>query len=213
MRKFISGCVLGLFAAMPLTHAQDAKAKSILDAVTKKVNSMKSLKASFTMNLSGKVKDSKDGTISLKGQKYHVTISGQEIICDTKTVWTYTKDTKEVQISAYNPSEQSISPAKLLTNFYDKEYSYSYKGEKKNDKGKNCDLIELTPNDKSKKIVKIELLVDKASTMITSGTFTDKNGNKYNYSVSNITPNVNIPDAFFTWAPNEHPGVETVDLR
>ena len=119
----------------------DPKAKTVLEGVTKKVNSLKSLKASFTINLTGgsakggKVNDTKKGTIVLKGQKYHVTLSGQEIISDNKTIWTYNKDAKEVQISNFNPDEQTMSPAKLLTNFYDKEYKYTYKCEKK-EKGK-----------------------------------------------------------------------------
>lgn len=214
MSKLFSIAFILFAYTISSSYAQtDTKAKAVLDAVSKKVNGMKSLKASFSVHLTGgKVNDSKTGTISLKGQKYHVTISGQEIICDTKTVWTYSKETKEVQVTNYNPTEQTISPAKLLTNFYDKEYTYSYKGEKK-EKGKTCDLLELTPTDKSKKMTKIELLVDRTSSMITSGTFLEKNGNKYQYSVSNIVADAKIADNYFTWDPKEHPGVEVVDLR
>ncbi len=166
MRKIALFCALAVSCATVQASAQnDAKAKAVLEAVSKKVNSLKSLKANFALNLTGgkggKVTDSKKGSISLKGQKYHVLLSGQEIICDTKTIWTYTKDAKEVQISNFNPSEQTLSPAKLFTNFYDKEYKYTYKGERK-EGGKNCDVIEMVPNDKSKQFSKIELLVDKA---------------------------------------------------
>ena len=109
----------------------DPKAKAILANVTKKINTVKSIKAAFSLNLSSannKVKETKKGQIQLKGNKYRVSIGGQEIICDNKTVWTYIKDANEVQISSYNPSEQTISPAKLFTNFYDKEYNYKYLG-------------------------------------------------------------------------------------
>jgi len=180
------------------------------------VNGMKSLKADFALNLTGgkggKVTDSKKGSISLKGQKYHVLLSGQEIICDTKTIWTYTRETKEVQVSNYNPAEQTISPAKLFTNFYDKEYKYSYKGEKK-EKAKTYDLVELEPVDKTKQFSKIELMVDKSTSLIAGGNIFEKNGNKYQYTVSNYKPNADIPDTYFTWNPKEHPGIEVVDLR
>ncbi len=217
MRKIALFCALAVSCATVQASAQnDAKAKAVLEAVSKKVNSLKSLKANFALNLTGgkggKVTDSKKGSISLKGQKYHVLLSGQEIICDTKTIWTYTKDAKEVQISNYNPSEQTLSPAKLFTNFYDKEYKYTYKGERK-EGGKNCDVIEMVPNDKSKQFSKIELLVDKATSVIAGGNIWEKNGNKYQYTVSNFTPNANIPDSYFTWNPKEHAGVEVVDLR
>jgi outer membrane lipoprotein-sorting protein len=217
MRKALPILLLSLCSQnVPVKAQNDPKAKSILDAVSKKVNSLNSLKANFTLNLTGgkggKVTDSKKGSVSLKGQKYHVLLSGQEIICDTKTVWTYNKDTKEVNVSNYNPDEQTISPAKLFTNFYDKEYNYSYKGERK-EQGKNCEVIELLPLDSKKKFTKIELMVDKAASIIVGGNIWEKNGNKYQYSISNFTPNPNIPDNFFTWDAKEHAGVEVVDLR
>jgi outer membrane lipoprotein carrier protein len=217
MKKLSVVCAVALcFLIMPAMAQNDPKAKAVLEGVTKKVNSLKSLKASFAVNLSGgkggSVKDNKKGTITLKGQKYHVTINGQEIICDNKTIWTYNKDAKEVQITNFNADEQTMSPAKLLTNFYDKEYKYSYKGEKK-EKNKNYALIELIPTDNAKKFSKINLMIDKSTSMIAGGDIMEKNGNKVQYTVSNVTTNANVPDAEFAWDSKAHPGVEVVDLR
>jgi len=217
MRKtFLLLALVACWAVQPATAQNDAKAKNILDAVSKKANALKSLKANFTFNLiggkGGKVTDSKKGSIALKGQKYHISITGQEIISDTKTIWTYNKDAKEVQVSTYVPGEQSLSPAKLLTNFYDKEYKYSYGGERKA-QGKNCDVIELTPTDQTKKVAKVELLIDKSTSVISAGKYWEKNGNTYEWTVSNYTPNAPITDSYFNWDPKEHPGVEVVDLR
>ena len=216
MTRLFSACAIALCLLANASYSQDAKAKSILDGVSKKVSSLKSLKANFSLTLTGgkggKVTDSRKGNISLKGQKYHVQLAGQEIICDNHTVWTYNKDAKEVQVTNFNADEQSISPAKLLTNFWDKEYKYTYKGERA-ESGKKCDVIELQPTDAKKKLLKIELLVDKASSTIVGGNYWEKNGNKYQYTVSNFTPNANIPDSYFTWDAKAHPGVETVDMR
>jgi len=218
MRKILPILALAIcFAVQPAMAQNDAKAKSVLDGVSKKVSALKSLKANFSLTLvggkGGKVTDSKKGSLSVKGQKYHVLMGGQEIICDAKTIWTYNKEAKEVQVSTYNPAEQSMSPAKLLTpGFYDKEYTYSYKGEKK-EQGKTYDVVELVPTDKSKQLSKIELMVDKATSMIAGGNYWEKNGNKYQITISNFTPNANVTDAYFTWVSKEHPGVETVDLR
>jgi len=218
MRKILPVFLLAVLISGQSAIAQnDAKAKSVLDAVSKKISSLKSLKANFALTLiggkGGKVTDSKKGSLSLKGQKYHVIMGAQEIISDAKTVWTYNKEAREVQLSTYNPAEQGISPAKLLTpGFYVKDYSYSYKGERK-DQGKTCDVIELTPLDKSKQLSKIELLIDKSSSFIAGGNYWEKNGNKYQISISNFTPNANVPDNYFIWVSSEHPGVESVDLR
>lgn len=216
MKKLIGILSIGLIAITQSATAQnDAKAKSILDAVTKKVNSFKSMKANFSLNLSsakGKTKQSKSGTFYMKGSKYRISIQGQEIICDNKTVWTYIKDNNEVQISNYNPNEQTISPTKLITNFYDKEYKYRYVGTKKSG-GKNCDVIELTPINTSKQFKQVEILVDKATSTIAGGSITEKNGNYYTYTISNFTGNAAVEDKLFFFEPKAFKGIEVVDLR
>jgi outer membrane lipoprotein carrier protein len=216
MKKIIGILSVALLSAVQPAMAQtDAKAKSILDAVTQKVNGLKSLKANFSLNLAsanGKTKQSKSGTFFMKGQKYKILIQGQEIICDGKTIWTYVKDNNEVQVTSYNPSEQTISPTKLITNFYDKEYKYKYVGVKKSG-ARNCDAIELTPNNSSKQFTKVELLVDKTNNTIAGGSITEKNGNHYTYTISNFSGNAAIGDDQFTFNTAAHKGVEVVDLR
>ena len=218
MKKILSVCAIATFCFVNAAIAQnDPKSKSILDGVSKKVSTLKSLKADFSISLTGgkggKVTDTKKGTVTVKGQKYRIQLIGQEIICDGKTVYTYNKDAKEVQIANFNPAEQSVSPAKILApDFYEKEYKYAYKGERK-EQGKNCDVVELIPNDKSKQVNKIELLIDKSASMMAGGDYWEKNGNKYHISVSNLVLNGNTQDTYFTWNPKEHPGIESVDLR
>ncbi len=214
MRKFSLVCVLMIcIAILPAKAQGDAKAKAVLDNMSKKVKSLKTLKANFEFKITGgKVKESKKGNISVKGEKYHVELGSQEIICDNKTIWTYNKDAKEVQVNNFNPAEQSMSPAKFLTNSYEKDYKYTYKGEKK-EKGKTLDFIELTPNDKNSKASKVELMVDKATSIVSSGTIYEKNGNKIEYFIKDFKSDTNIPDTYFTWDSKAHAGVEVVDLR
>ncbi len=216
MKKLLlSVCVVMCAATVPAFAQNDAKAQAILQNVSKKINGLKSLKANFALHLTGgngKVNDTKKGTFAMKGQKYHVALSGQEIICDTKTIWTYTKDANEVQVSTFDPNAQTISPAKLFTNFYDKEYKYKYIGEQKVN-GKPCDVIEMTPISKSKQFTKIELHIDKATSTIVSGNVWEKSGNKYQYDISGFTPNAPLADTYFSFDTKAHPGVEVVDLR
>ncbi len=214
MKQFLlAGAALILCASIP-AQAQDAKAKSILESASKKMSGLKTLKATFVLKLmgtGGKVRDTKKGTFLMKGPKYHISLAGQEIICDGKTVWTYMKDANEVQVSSYNPNEQSISPTKLFTNFYYKEYSYRYVGTRKV-AGKNASIIEMTPVNKAKQFSKVELAIDNNST-IAGGNIFEKNGNQYQYEVSAFTANPALTDAQFTFDAKAYPGVEVVDLR
>lgn len=215
MKRLLILSVVALCSiAKPAMAQTDAKAKAILENVSKKINGLKSLKANFALHLmsaNGKTKQTKKGTFYMKGPMYHVTLGEQEIICDNKTVWTYVKAANEVQVSNYNPNEQTISPTKLFTNFYDKEYSYHYIG-KKTFSGKAVDMIELLPLNKGKQFSKVELAVDKSNTIV-GGNVYEKNGNHYRYEVSGFTPNAKLSDALFTFDTKKYPGVEVVDLR
>jgi outer membrane lipoprotein-sorting protein len=197
------------------TQAQDAKAKSILDNVSKKVKALKSLKANFSITITaakGAKPQSKKGTVNMKGDKYYVTLSGQEIYCDGKTTWTYMKESNEVQVNTLDPKENAFTPSKLFTNFYDKEYTYQYAGVQ-TVAGKKVDVILLMPTNKSKQYTKVELMIDQASSVVAGGKMYEKNGNVYAYTVSGYTPNPVLADNMFVFDAKKYPKVEVVDLR
>ncbi len=214
MKKLLS---LFLIAATFITfnaQAQDAKAKAILDKVSAKFQGMKTLKANFALTINdakGKTKDTKKGAFLMKGNKYRVNMGGQQIICDGKSVWTYLQANKEVQVTAFDPNAQTLSPAKLFSGSYNKEYKSTYAGEK-TVSGKKVDVIELVPV-ANKSFKKVELYVDKASSMISGGNIYEKSGASYGYSISGVAPNAAVSDAEFTWDAKKNPGVEVVDLR
>jgi len=158
------------------------------------------------------VQGSKTGTVSMKGEKYKINIPGQEIYCDGKNVWTYDKAANEVTISQLDPSATSITPQKLFTNFYDKDFLYKLNGEKKMG-GRSLQEIELTPVDKSKAFHKVYAMVDKSSQSIYSTRVLEKNGNKYTYTVNSLNGKAPIADAVFVFDKKKYPGVEEVDLR
>jgi chaperone LolA len=212
MKQFLLAAAALMVMAAP-SYAQDAKAKSVLEVAQKKMGSLKTLKAAFTLKVvskSGKVQNTNKGTFLMKGEQYHITIPGQEIISDGKTVWTYMKDAKEVQVSNNNTTEQTMSPAKLFTNVYDKDYNYRHLTSRKVS-GKACDIIEMTPK-KAGQFSKVELAIDKAGT-IAGGNIFEKNGNQYQYTVSSATLNPALAASQFTFDAKAHPGVEVVDLR
>lgn len=193
----------------------DPKAKAILDGVSKKFSQLKSVVANFVLKVEGannSVTDSKKGTVYLKGAKYKVNLDGQELISDNKTTWTYTKDANEVTINNVDPNSTSLSPAKLFTNFYDKDYLYRLDGET-TEKGKVLQNIEMTPTDKSKNVFKVIVSIDKKGQNIAKMKVYEKNGNHYTYEITNFTPNGSVTDATFSFDPKKYPGVEVVDLR
>lgn len=193
----------------------DPKAKAVLDNVSKKFKSLKSVIASFVLKVEGannSVADSKKGSVYVKGTKYKVVMNEQEIISDNKTSWTYAKDVNEVTISNVDQSNNAMTPAKIFTNFYDKDFLYRLAGET-TEKGKVLQNIEMTPADKSKPFFKILVDVDKKTQTLARMKVFEKNGNRYTYEISSFTPNGKVTDDMFTFDTKKYPGVEVVDLR
>lgn len=213
---FLSVCLLALIgAAQPVSSTSDPDAKKILDNVSAKFKSYKSVQAVFTLKVedgTGKVQGNKKGTVSMKGARYRVSITGQEIYCDGKTVWTYDKSANEVTVTQLDESTSSVTPQKLFTNFYDKDFLYKYNGEKKQG-GKTLQEVELTPTDKTKNFHKVYILVDKKNRNIYSTRILEKGGNVYSYTITSLKGNVPVKDDMFVFDKKTYPGVEVVDLR
>jgi outer membrane lipoprotein-sorting protein len=204
------------FGSVNISQAQsDPAAKQILDGVSAKFKSFKAVQSGFTLKVEdgkGKVQGEKSGVVFMKGGKYRVNISGQEIYSDGSNVWTYDKGANEVTITKMEAGQNSLTPQKLFTNFYDKDFLYKLNGEKKVG-NRLMQEIELTPIDKSKAFHKVYLLVDKAQKSIYSAKILEKNGNVYTYTVSNFNGKAVIPDAQFVFDKKKYPGVEEIDLR
>ncbi|GAB2651895.1 LolA-like putative outer membrane lipoprotein chaperone [Flavihumibacter cheonanensis] len=204
------------FGSVNISQAQsDPAAKQILDGVSAKFKTFKAVQSGFTLKVEdgkGKVQGEKSGVVFMKGGKYRVNISGQEIYSDGTNVWTYDKGANEVTITKMEGGQNSLTPQKLFTNFYDKDFLYKLNGEKKVG-NRQMQEIELTPIDKSKAFHKVYLLVDKAQKSIFSAKILEKNGNVYTYTVSNFNGKAVIPDAQFVFDKKKYPGVEEIDLR
>ena len=194
----------------------DPDAKLILDKASAKIKSYKAVQAAFTLELQddqGNSQGIKKGTILMKGNKYKVDLTGQEIFNDGKTNWTYDKSANEVTITKPDPTSNSLaSPQTLLTNFYDKNFLYKMNGEQKLG-GKIVQEIEMTPTDKTRNFHKIYLYIDKKSHLVSSFKILDKNGNRYIYTINNLNGKATISDASFVFDKTKHAGVEEVDLR
>ncbi len=203
------------FAQTTQATKSDPEAKAILDAVSTKFKTFKTVQATFSYkveNAAGKALSTKTGSIWMKGTKYKVTFGGQEIFCNGTTVWNYDKAANEVTISNLDASSGMITPQKLFTNFYDKDFYYLLNGEKKVG-SKTVQEIEMTPIDKSKPFHKVYVQVDKAAKTIYSTKVLENAGNRYTYTVSTMKTDVTLADATFVFDKKKYPGVEEVDLR
>ncbi|MDQ2718449.1 MAG: outer membrane lipoprotein carrier protein LolA [Bacteroidota bacterium] len=193
----------------------DPDAKKILDNVSSKFKTYKSVSANFTLkieNSEGKVQGTKSGIVYMQGSKYRVNVSGQEIYSDGSNIWTYDKSTNEVQVTKFDPAANAITPQKMFTNFYDKDFLYKLNRETKQG-NKTIQEIELTPVDKTKPFFKVLVDIDKNSKNIASTHVFEKNGNHYIYTITGMKTNNNLPGNLFVFNSKNYPKAEVIDLR
>jgi outer membrane lipoprotein carrier protein len=212
------GLMFGGFSALAQNQSlgkNDPDAKKILDNVSTTFKTYNSVVANFSLkieNSAGKSLGSKTGVVSMKGSKYRVSISGQEIYSDGTNIWTYDQSANEVQVTKFDASAGTITPQKMFTNFYDKDFLYKLNGETKNG-GKVIQEIELTPLDKTKAFFKVLIDIDKAKQSIMSTKVFQKTGDRYTYTITSLKTNSNPPDDLFVFDAKKYPKAEVIDLR
>ncbi len=206
---FLAGASLSLTAAQ--AQADATKAGDILESMSSKYKSVNAFKAQFAYAMESPgsgIKENATGDITVKGNKFHLKLGDQEVINNGSTVWTYLKDANEVTITDYEPSDDDITPSNIYT-VYKKGYKYTLVAKESN---KADDVIDLTPDNKNSQISKIRITINKKDKSIKSFRTFERNGNKYNYTISKFTP-VEVDDKSFVFDKAKYKGVEVEDLR
>jgi len=215
------------FAQQP-APADDTKAKNILDEVSKKAKGYATVKANFVITIENadKTKQTQEGELIVKGQKYKVKMKQkskgkdgkeketvEEYISDTKTAWNYSEKNKEVTIdNAKKTTKDGFSVSDIFV-LHEKGFKYKFSKEE-TQAGVPVQIIDLYPSKPDgKKYHTVKVTIDKAKKQITTVTFLNKDGSKMTYTVKAMTPNTDVPDATFSFDVKAHPGTQVVDLR
>jgi outer membrane lipoprotein carrier protein len=184
-------------------------AKKVLDEVSAKLKTFNGITANFsysTTDRKGIKRGEVNGKIAIKGQKYYIRQDQTEIFCDGVKIWNYNADSKEVTISDVSDEDsKTLTPQKLLSDFYDKDFTYKLASSKG-----NYYEIDMLPVDKRKNFKQVDIFVDKARKMITRAKITDKSDNLIQFSLSSLHTNVTLPDSKFVYDTKTHPGVDVI---
>lgn len=203
---------LSLIAIVSIFFAQaqnDANAKKILDAVNAKVKTFKAVTGNFTIKTftnKGKLNGTKTGSISMKGNKYLIKQAKTEIICDGNKTYTY-DGSKTITVAAAEDANKSLTPQKILSGSYDKDFTY-----KLITTTGNISEIELLPIDKKKNFQKVNIFIDKAKNFINKAKVLDKSNNVLEFTFSNLNTNATVNENTFSFNKAKYPkDVEILD--
>jgi outer membrane lipoprotein-sorting protein len=209
MRVTFSGLLL-IFSLLGFSQSKDQKAIALLNEVSAKTKAYKSIKVDFTYtmeNTKAKINEEKKGSLLVSGDKYKMSASGQTVICDGKTIWTYIKESNEVQINSLDNKDDALTPSKLLTS-----YNANYKSKIIRSSEPGIESVELIPNT-AKNFTKAILGIDKAKKQIRSFTLFDKSGNTFTYKIITFLTDTPVTTADFSFDEKKFPGVEVIDMR
>ena len=115
MKNLILG-LLAMLLTVSVSAQYDPKALEILEAMSKKYKSIPAFEANIACTLTNdvdKINEEFKGKITVKGDKYRMTLPEQEVINNGATIWTYLPEAKEVNIDNYDPSSEDVNPSKM----------------------------------------------------------------------------------------------------
>ncbi len=200
------------FAFLPvvsLNAQKDSQAKTILDQIGTKVKGAKGVLASIQLvskNSKGKALGTKTINLKMKGDKYVLKQGSTEILCDGANIYNF-DGVNTISKSNVSESDQALSPQKLLSGSYDKDFNYSLLSQ-----NNSFATIELIPLDKRKNFQKVTLVIDKIKSALSTATILDKSNNSTFVKVLSINYGVVLVDKLFLFDRTKYPkNVEIFD--
>ncbi|WP_164122271.1 MULTISPECIES: LolA family protein [Sphingobacterium] len=196
----------------------DPAAKKMLNDVSKRYDSYKTIRSQFDLTVQDAEKKSynSSGTMYFNKPKkqYAIRLPEQEILSDGRTVWNISKDIKEVQVTDAEHDDNTIGPNNLFS-FYKNGYKYiSMTDEKltKNGKSEILRVVELSPTDTKTNYFKIKLRINKNNHIHDVSIF-DKSGNRFTYTIKTLYLGQKFEESIFRFAKERYKDYEIIDLR
>ena len=188
---------------------KDSQAKAILDQIGAKVKAAKGILVSIELvskNSSGKALGTKSINLKMKGDKYLLKQGATEILCDGSIIYNF-DGVNTISKSNVSESDQTLSPQKLLSGNYDKDFIYSILSQNNNQA-----TIELIPIDKRKSFQKVTLVIDKLKSALSTANILDKSNNSTFVKVVSINYSAVLVDKIFLFDRAKYPkNVEIFD--
>ncbi len=194
--------------------AADNKAEEIIKKVKDEYDDLKTFHAEFSQSSYWKLADNvhvQKGKTWLKGKdKFKIETEDQTIVCDGKTIWTYSQFNNQVIIDKVEKSGEEIRLPKDIFFKYSEDYNPTYIGEEKID-NQDCSVLELRAKTEDIFIKYMKIWINKKISIPIKIEQVDINNNSNNYLIMNVEINKAIDDNFFVYKVPD--SVEIIDMR
>ena len=180
-------------------------ANEVLTNASEKYQKDGSISAQFT--LSG-VGNSTDGTITISGDKFHLSTPFLSIWYNGRTQWTYSAETNEVNITEPTVEElQQVNPFAIINSFRMQFNATLLKS------ANSMYRIQLTPLKSVNTSISKAIVTLNASTLYPNEIALTIDNNIITIKTKNIKAIKNVPHKTFVFDEKKYPNAEIVDLR
>ncbi len=219
MKSVVCAYVLLIFSCFAPLNAQithtangnvDENAQKVLKKALDKLNANAAVSFKVTVvNKDAQKKETLRQAVDVlysKG-KYRVTDANQILYCNGKSVWHWTKSTKEVVVSPVSESDDDLmNPAKLLAN-----YSKNYRPKFIRVEEDGTAIIDLTPKH-SRSFHKIRLFIVEKTGLLKKMEMHNYDSSRGEYTITNYK-SAKATAADFMFDAASHKEVEVIDMR
>ena len=207
MRKSIV-FLLFMFLSGTAVKAQTTEAaKKLLDQVSAKIASFKTMQFDFVYVLENRqenIKQETEGSVTVSGDRYKLNFLGAEQLFDGQKTYTIVPENEEITISTVEEEDDfGINPSKLLY-FYKEGYAFQW-DIKQNVIGRNIQFIKLIPIEENKEVKYLLLGIDTRLKTIYRLIEIGANETRTTLTISNFTPNIKLAANYFTFDATQYP--------
>ncbi|MDA0794264.1 MAG: outer membrane lipoprotein carrier protein LolA, partial [Bacteroidetes bacterium] len=206
MRKSIV-FLLFMFLSGTSVKAQTTEvAKKLLDQVSAKIASFKTMQFDFVYVLENRqenIKQETEGSVTVSGDRYKLNFLGAEQLFDGQKTYTIVPENEEITISTVEEEDDfGINPSKLLY-FYKEGYAFQW-DIKQNVMGRNIQFIKLIPIEENKEVKYLLLGIDTRLKTIYRLIEIGANETRTTLTISNFTPNIKLAVNYFTFDATQY---------
>ena len=215
MKTIIKSISIGIFtiatAASFSAQKIDAKAKTLLDAISSQYKSKNNvyLKFVYGTGTGKKVTKTEPGIFYSAKDKYKLKIMGTEQIFDGNKIYNISAEDQEVTVAKPTGSEQMFSPLTYIEE-YKKGYNVKYVG-KINVNGVSADLIKLTPTTKNG-IKEVNLFVNAAKKQLVKLEQFSTDNTVSVIAISEYKENQTLNNTMFSFDKNQYKNYLVTEL-
>lgn len=188
-----------------LIYGAQPTASSVVAKMTAAMKKSPSLEATFTVWNNG---NSSSGSMTIAGQKFHLSTPQMKVWFDGKTQWAYSPSARECNVTEPTPEEVAqtnpLSILSAVTGNFNMKLLKSSATEQR---------IELTPKRKSADFASAILVVNPANGLPREITVKDSRGTSTTIRITSIKAGKQMAIGAFRFNPAQFRGVEVVDLR